>query len=145
MEVMGELAAGGSLPWAVLTAAFDVVPPSVRSLRSIPSATADGGGSGGLFRCLELLRSAGSTAVADAALLDFGEAVDFAANVEEISRAAEFLQVVAAGAVDRTRRQALMAGSGSGTGSADVVGWTTGWGGACQVLCVREVQAHRFR
>ena len=136
MEVMGELAAGGTLPWAGSPAASDVVPPSMRSLRSLPSATADGGGSGGLFRCLELLRSAGSTAVADAALLDFAEAIDFAADVEEITRAAEFLQVVAAGAVDRTRRQALMAGSGSGTGSGAAVGWTTGWGRGCQIVCL---------
>ncbi|MBT2594114.1 HNH endonuclease signature motif containing protein [Arthrobacter sp. ISL-72] len=121
MEAMGELAAVGSLQWAGS-------PVSARGLGRVadevrPTDLAcNGGGSGVLFRCLELLRNAGSTAVADAALFSFGEAVDFAAGVEEISRSLEFLQVVAAGAVDRTRRQAVAAGS-SGT----AVGWTTGW------------------
>ncbi|MFF1382188.1 DUF222 domain-containing protein [Arthrobacter sp. NPDC058288] len=87
----------------------------------------DGGGSGDLARCLELLAALSSTAVADAAVLGFREAADFASNVEEASRAVEYLQVVAAGAVERSRREASAAArAGSGAGSA--VGWTTGWG-----------------
>jgi hypothetical protein len=53
----------------------------------------------------------------------FREAADFAAGVEEISRTLEYLQVVAAGAVDRTRSQAI-----SVARSCSAVGWTTGWG-----------------
>ena len=89
--------------------------------------------------CLELLKGLGSTAAEDAALLSFREAADFAANVEEVSRAVEYLQIVAAGAVDRTRREAQAAarsaavGSGAaGSGSAGsgwrAAGWVTGWG-----------------
>ncbi len=72
--------------------------------------------------------------------MSFGlrEAADFAATVEEISRSAEYLQVVAAGTVDRTRRQAqaearsaavgsVSAGSGP-AGSGAAAGWVTGWG-----------------
>ncbi|MDQ0850710.1 hypothetical protein QFZ65_002648 [Arthrobacter sp. B3I9] len=72
---------------------------------------------------LALLRSAGSTAVSDAAPWGFGAASDFAGQVEELSRAAEYLQLLAAGAVDRPRKQDIAtAGTGSGT-----TGWTTGW------------------
>ncbi|QDW28414.1 DUF222 domain-containing protein [Arthrobacter sp. KBS0702] len=52
-----------------------------------------------------------ATAVADSSLMDFGEASGFAGQVEEISRAVEYLQLVAAGAVDRTRKEAAAAGS----------------------------------
>ncbi len=76
-----------------------------------------------------------STAVDDAALLGFREAADFADKVEEISRAAEYLQIIAAGAVERSRREAAAAarsaaaGSDSGAGgSGAAVGWVTGWG-----------------
>ncbi|WP_321164507.1 DUF222 domain-containing protein [Arthrobacter sp. Soil763] len=44
--------------------------------------------------------------MADTALLDFGQAADYAGRVEEISRAAEYLQLVAAGAVNRARLEA---------------------------------------
>ncbi len=151
MEAMGDLAAGGALPWARLSGATAVQPPAVpshavqpaaarfRGLRSVPAERrhpdalgSDGGGSGDLARGLELLKSLCLTAVADAALHGFREAADFAAGVEEVSRAVEYLQVVAAGAVDRTRRQATAAaraGSGSGAGgSGAAVGWVTGWG-----------------
>ncbi len=148
MEAVGDLAAGEALRWAKLPAAGSAVwPPSVQShagrirgLRSVPvelqDPTAlgpDGGGSGDLARCLALLKTLSATAVADTAMLGFRESADFAANVEEISRAVEYLQIVAAGAVDRTRRQAAAAarsaavGSGS-AGSGAAVGWTTGWG-----------------
>ncbi|QDW29771.1 DUF222 domain-containing protein [Arthrobacter sp. KBS0702] len=52
-----------------------------------------------------------ATAVADSSLMDFGEASGSAGQVEEISRAVEYLQLVAAGAVDRTRKEAAAAGS----------------------------------
>ena len=70
---------------------------------------------------LAILREVGLTAVEDAALLGFQAASDFAGTVEELSRSMEYLQVVAAGAVDRTRKQAAAASSKAGTS------WTTGW------------------
>ncbi len=136
--------------WAELPAdAAAVQPPAVqlpaaslpaargRGLRSVPAGlqypdtlASDGGGSGELARCLELLKSIGSTAVDEAALLSFREAADFADKVEEISRAAEYLQIVAAGAVDRSRREAAVAArsAAAGSGSSTGVGWVTGWG-----------------
>ncbi|MEV7136366.1 HNH endonuclease, partial [Arthrobacter sp. NPDC093128] len=94
-----------------------------------PDTASDGGGSGDLSRCVELLQGLGSRAVADAALLDFRAAADFAAGVEEAARSLEFLQVVAAGAVERTRREATAAArSGPGSGSGSAAGWVTGWG-----------------
>ena len=74
----------------------------------------------GVEGALVLLRQAGVTAVGDAALWGFQEAADFAGNVEELSRTLEFLQVVAAGAVDRTRKQAASA-------APKTASWTTGW------------------
>jgi hypothetical protein len=151
MEVMGDLAAGGALPWAMLAtadAAASSAPASAiqkpaaqsfvarfRGLRSVPAGrqhpdvvASDGGGSGELAGSLELLKVVCSTAVADAGLLGFREAADFAANVEEVSRSIEYLQIVAAGAVDRTRREATSAARSGSVGSGSAVGWVTGWG-----------------
>ena len=142
MEAMGEDPAGGAGPWAVLPGAAVLPEARFRGLRSVPAGTvqlaglaaafgsdlaSDGGGSGGLARGLELLKGVCSTAAADAALMGFREAADFAAKVEDASRAIGYLQVVAAGAVNRSRREATLAArSGSGSGAA--VGWVTGWG-----------------
>ncbi|MGM7775472.1 DUF222 domain-containing protein [Arthrobacter sp. KNU-44] len=63
-----------------------------------------------------------STALADARVLAFPEAADFAGKVEEISRTVEFLQLVAAQAVERTRREAQAAWQAS-----PAPGWRTGW------------------
>ncbi|MDQ0864183.1 HNH endonuclease [Arthrobacter globiformis] len=57
---------------------------------------------------LDLLTSSAITA-GDTALWGFGQAADFAGRVEQLSRHVEFLQVVAAGAVDRARTEALTA------------------------------------
>ncbi|MCU1553573.1 MAG: hypothetical protein JWM13_1059, partial [Arthrobacter sp.] len=76
----------------------------------------------GVEGALAALQGVGSTAVADAAFWGFQTASDFAGRVEELSRTVEYLQLVAAAAVDRTRRQATAAAS-RGTGT----GWTTGW------------------
>ena len=69
---------------------------------------------------LALVREVASTAAGDAALWDFREAADFAGTVEELSRALDYLQLVAAGAVDRTRKQATTAPNAN-------TAWTTGW------------------
>ena len=71
-----------------------------------------------------LLDSARLSATAEARLLGFVEAADFAGRVEEISRSVEYLQVVAAQAVERARKEAQQAGPGS---SAAAPGWRTGW------------------
>ncbi|XAS67710.1 HNH endonuclease signature motif containing protein [Micrococcaceae bacterium Sec5.7] len=93
-----------------------------------PEVAASGGGafagstSDGLDSSLSLLRGVGSTAPGDLARAGFGDAADFAGRVEELSRTVEYLQLLAAGAVDRTRKEAANAAPGS------AAGWTTGWG-----------------
>ena len=78
-------------------------------------------GMDGVAEALAILQEVGLTAVEDAALLGFQAASDFAGTVEEVSRIAEYFQLVAAGAVDRTRQQAAATTTKAGTS------WTTGW------------------
>ena len=153
MEAVGELAPNQAPRLGqVSSAPFEPV-PLIRTLRAVPPAgrfgeessslpESDGGGFGGLARSrellegFELLKSLSSTAAEDAALLSFREAADFAGSVEGISRVVEYLQIVAAGAVDRTRREAAAAarsaavgtGAAGSAGSGRVAGWVTGWG-----------------
>ncbi|WP_156945226.1 DUF222 domain-containing protein, partial [Arthrobacter sp. I3] len=82
-------------------------------------------GQSGMDAALAALRAVGSTAVEDAGSWGFRAASDFAGSVEEVSRAVEYLQLVAAAAVDRTRKQSAAAAAGVGAGA--VTGWTTGW------------------
>ena len=82
-----------------------------------------------LETALALLGSCTATAVPDAALFGVPEAADFAGRVEELSRVADFLQLVAAGAVDRTRSQAA-AGARTAVaafGTDAPASWLTGW------------------
>jgi hypothetical protein len=55
-------------------------------------------------------------------LFGFADAADFAGKVEEISRTVEFLQIVVAEAVERTRREAQAAQQPSSAPA-----WRTGW------------------
>jgi len=106
-----------------MEAARDLLP-----FRDPDRATGKGAGHGtarvrhpGVDGALAVLRELSSTAVEDAALFGFRAASDFAGRVEELSRAVEYLQLVAAGAVDRTRKQAA---APAVTGST---AWITGW------------------
>ncbi|MCB5273934.1 hypothetical protein BJG92_01460 [Arthrobacter sp. SO5] len=78
-------------------------------------------GGDGVVEALAILRDMALTAADDAALLGFQAASDFAGTVEELSRVADYLQLVAAGAVDRTRKQAAANAAKASTS------WTTGW------------------
>ena len=59
----------------------------------------------GVDGALAALQAVTATVVEDAASWGFRTASDFAGSVEELSRTMEFLQLVAASAVDRTRKQ----------------------------------------
>ncbi len=61
----------------------------------------------------------------EARLFGFEEAAGFAARVEEMSRSLEYLQVVAAQAVERTRHEAQQAEPGRSSAAAPE--WRTGW------------------
>ncbi|KUM40993.1 HNH endonuclease signature motif containing protein, partial [Arthrobacter sp. EpRS71] len=61
----------------------------------------------------------------DARLFGFEEAAGFADRIEEMSRSLEYLQVVAAQAVERTRHEAQQAQPGRTSAAAPE--WRTGW------------------
>lgn len=95
-------------------------------LPPVPHETDDVGCA--LDRALVLLRSANVTAVPDAAMFGVTEASDFAGSVEELSRIVDYLQLVAAAAVDRTRKQAAAARNAAAKFSSGApAGWLTGW------------------
>jgi Domain of unknown function (DUF222) len=74
-----------------------------------------------LEQAYQALTSLRVDAPAGARLFGFTEAADFADRVEEVSRAVEFLQIVAAQAVERARQQAQQAPPSAAPG------WHTGW------------------
>jgi hypothetical protein len=95
----------------------------------IPRQDADPGiardGFSGVDDALALLQEVGSTAVSDAAFWGFRTASHFAGCVEELSRTVEYLQLVAASAVDRTRAQSTARRcAGVADGSTT---WAIGW------------------
>ncbi|MFJ4263551.1 hypothetical protein ACIPYU_14010, partial [Paenarthrobacter nicotinovorans] len=69
---------------------------------------------GFLDDAVEALAGLRGAAAADARLFGFVEAADFAGRVEEISRVLEYVQIIAAQAVERTRNQARLQVQGSG-------------------------------
>ncbi|WP_416404395.1 DUF222 domain-containing protein [Arthrobacter sp. LFS091] len=87
-------------------------PGTIAPLGCLPEALENGA------TALEELRG---SAMAEAGLLGFQAAADFAGRVEELSRSLEYLQVVAAQAVERTRNEAR------GAQSSAAPGWSTGW------------------
>ncbi|MFF2317627.1 DUF222 domain-containing protein [Arthrobacter sp. NPDC058097] len=117
MEAIGE-------DRAEIGAGTDVSGPSAaallrgRRLRSVPSVTTD------LKTALALLDSATSSAPEELATANFLQAADFAELTEKLSRRVEYFQVLAAGAVDRTRTEAINAAATA----SRAAGWTTGWG-----------------
>ena len=79
-----------------------------------------------LHECAAAADALRSMAADEARLFGFVEAADFAGRVEEISRSLEYLQVVAAQAVERTRKEAQQASPGPSAFGAGP-GWRTGW------------------
>jgi cell division septation protein DedD len=78
-----------------------------------------------------LLAEAAAAAPSMLAGADYVEAANYAGQVEELSRGVEYLQVLSAGTVDRTRTQAVAAAdaaraSRSRTGKTWVTGWDNG-------------------
>src|SRR6476469_6410766 len=69
----------------------------------------DAGGVPSMDVVVGRLRELCATAAQDAALFGFHEASEFAGEVEEASRAVEYLQLVGPAAVDRTRKEAAAA------------------------------------
>ncbi|MDN4644774.1 DUF222 domain-containing protein [Arthrobacter sp. PsM3] len=82
-----------------------------------------------LDAALAVLRSSNGTASTDSTLYGVTEASDFAGRVEELSRMVDYLQLVAAAAVDRTRSDAAAGAKTAAAkfGSNAPAGWLTGW------------------
>lgn len=79
----------------------------VSDLCSLPCGQASASGQDSVDACLALLRSVAGTAAGDAAVWNLRDASEFAGQVEELSRTMEYLQLLAARAVERTRNEAF--------------------------------------
>lgn len=75
---------------------------------------------GSLAAAIAVVRAAATAAPAHLAMAGYVEAADYAGGAEELSRTVEYLQILSAGAVDRTRTQAI-------TTTRATRAWTTGW------------------
>ncbi|MDP9997346.1 HNH endonuclease signature motif containing protein [Pseudarthrobacter sulfonivorans] len=76
-----------------------------------------------LAAAIGVVRAAAAAAPAHLAMASYLEAADYAGLTEELSRTVEYLQILSAGAVDRTRTQAIT----DAAATRAVRSWTTGW------------------
>ncbi|MFY9636454.1 MAG: hypothetical protein WAL27_17200, partial [Cellulosimicrobium cellulans] len=76
-----------------------------------------------LAAAIGVVRAAAAAAPAHLAMASYLEAADYAGLTEELSRTVEYLQILSAGAVDRTRTQAIA----DAAATRAVRSWTTGW------------------
>lgn len=97
-----------------------------RQSRSLPAATAPVARDG-LRQLGAQLAAAALAAPEVLASASYVEAADFAGGVEELVRTAEYLQILSAGAVDRTRAQAISDTATARTRASRSRGWVTGW------------------
>jgi hypothetical protein len=95
------------------------------------SAPPESGGAGQPLNLAEIGRLLAEAAAAAPSMLagaDYVEAANYAGQVEELSRGMEYLQVLSAGTVDRTRTQAIAAADAARTNrSRTGKTWVTGW------------------
>ena len=94
---------------------------SVIPLSAFPAGRAARGAEDALEQAGQALTSLRLDAAAEARLFGFAEAADFAGRIEELSRTLEYLQLVAAQAVERTRHEARQ------EKPSLAPGWRTGW------------------
>ncbi|MCP8999573.1 13E12 repeat family protein [Pseudarthrobacter sp. RMG13] len=80
----------------------------------------------GLAPVIASVNAAAAAAPGTLAMAGYVEAADFAGLVEELSRTVDYLQILAAGAVDRTRTQAITAAATASRTRSWVTGWDNG-------------------
>ncbi|WP_461188850.1 HNH endonuclease signature motif containing protein [Arthrobacter sp. Z4-13] len=108
-------------------------PAEAAPLAPVAGASADAADT--LTEICRLLTAAAAAAPSRLAAADYVEAADFAGQVEELSRAVEYLQILAAGVVDRTRAQAIAdAGTARACRSRTGKNWVTGWDHGVETL-----------
>ncbi|MDQ0680746.1 hypothetical protein QFZ30_004128 [Arthrobacter pascens] len=78
------------------------------------------------------MKAAAAAAPDFLALTDYTEAADYASQAEDLSRCVEYLQILGAGAVDRTRTQAITDAAAARTGSGRT--WIIGWDNGTETL-----------
>ena len=89
----------------------------------------------GLGEINRLLAAAAAAAPRILAGAGYVEAADYAGQVEELSRSVEYLQILGAGTVDRTRTQAIAAADAArASHSRTGKGWVTGWDNGVETL-----------
>ncbi|WP_181762569.1 hypothetical protein [Pseudarthrobacter sp. B4EP4b] len=113
----------------------------------VPADSSPAGEPLGLAELGRLVAQAAAVAPSILAGASYLEAATYAGDVENLSRTMEYLQVLSAGTVDRTRTQAIAAAdtaranrSRTGTGKGWVTGWVTGWDNGIETL--NETDAH---
>ncbi|ALV41185.1 hypothetical protein AU252_08500 [Pseudarthrobacter sulfonivorans] len=84
----------------------------------------------GLAPVIASVNAAAASAPGTLAMASYVEAADLAGLVEELSRTVDYLQILAADAVDRTRTQAITAAATTRT-TRD---WVTGWDNGVETL-----------
>ncbi|MCO4255294.1 DUF222 domain-containing protein [Pseudarthrobacter cellobiosi] len=84
----------------------------------------------GLAAAIASVNAAASSAPGTLAMTSYVEAADFASLVEDLSRTVDYLQILAAGAVDRTRTQAITTAAATRT----TWDWVTGWDNGVEAL-----------
>ena len=89
-----------------------------------------------LRQALAVVNAAAAAAPEKLAMANYVEAANFAAMAEEISRSVEYLQVLSAGAVDRTRTRAIVAAATARATRTSRKGrsWVTGWDNGTETL-----------
>ncbi|UZX05262.1 DUF222 domain-containing protein [Arthrobacter sp. CDRTa11] len=101
----------------------------------------------GLAGLVSLLNRVAAAAPDTLALAGYVEASNFAGQVEELARTVDYLQILSAGAVDRTRTQAITEANtrtsrpspGTPSAATGTNGWVTGWNTGTETL--RETDA----
>ncbi|WP_432245065.1 DUF222 domain-containing protein [Arthrobacter sp. G.S.26] len=87
----------------------------------------------GVAKALTALQAVAAAGPGQLALATFAEAAEYASQIEEISRTLEYVQILAASAVDRTRAQAIADASRTGTGRTWITGWDNTTGSSADV------------
>ncbi len=90
---------------------------------------------GALRQALAVVNAAAMAAPGALAMASYVEAADYAGIAEDLSRTVDYLQILSAGAVDRTRSQAISeAATRAARNSRNGRSWTTGWDNGTETL-----------
>ena len=99
------------------------------------SAGGFGAGAAALLHAIAAVNASAVAAPGALAMADYTEAAHYAGMAEELSRTVEYLQILSAGAVDRTRTRAINeAATRAARNSRNGRSWVTGWDNGTETL-----------